>query len=293
MITRLQKNRRKENAAENLQQADRRKNMSQRRETREQRRRRVIRNRLIAAGVLLLLIIVIIVILVSCIGKKKTEPEPESIPPQTTTEAETTTEESPSIINEKPVNLYTMNYDDMTCYRAITLSSDWSPYEDLEAFGAFVSTADSFPFTTETAAHDETWNSIQTSTDYKIGYELSFDVNGEHKVITILKPGDIETNPDLYNGDYPEDEDYSNITGYIGAWVYDDLHQDGGSYTHITQAEVNDDTLLTSIKLRPTPQSTEISNFVLRAFSYSSDKEFNADGHYIGNYAAQVQINKE
>lgn len=267
--------------------------MSRRRETREQRRRRVIRNRLIAAGVLLLLIILIIVILVSCAGKKKSKPEPESMPVQTTEEAEPTTEDISSIINEKPVNLYTMNYGDMTCYKVTTFSKEWSPYEDLEAFGAFVSTADSFEFNTETEAHDETWNSVQTSTAYKIGYELSFDVNGEHKVITILKPGDIETNPDLYNGDYPEDEDYSNITGYLGAWVYDDLHQDGGPYTHITQAEVNDDTLLTSIKLRPTPQSEEISNLVLRAFSYSSDKEFDANGHYIGNYAAQVTINKE
>lgn len=265
-----------------------------RRETREQRRKRVIRNRLIAAGILLVLIILVIVLIASCSKKKKNAPEVESIPVQTEElETETTAPVPVSIPNEKPVNLYTMNYGDMTCYKTSSISRSWTPYEDLESFGAFCSSEDSFPFENETQAHKDTWNSVSTDVKYKIGYELSFDVGGEHKVITILKPGDIENNPDLYMGDYPESEDYSGITGYLGVWVYDDLNQDGNFYIHITQAEVTDDTLLTSIKLRPTPQSEEVSNLVLKAFSYSSDQEFDADGHYIGNYAAQVAINKE
>ena len=107
-----------------------------------------------------------------------------------------------------------------------------------------------------------------------------------------MEPGDIENNPDLYNGDYPWDDDYSGITGYLGVWVYDDMHQDG-FYIHITQAEMTEESLLTSIKFRPTPQSDQISNVKLRGFSYSSEKEFDAEGHYIGNYAAEVIINKE
>ena len=270
--------------------------MDRRRQSREARRRRVIRNRIIAAGVLVALIILVIVLLLSC-NKKK----PESVPETTTAQAassvqepETTTEKpAASITNDKPVNLYTMDYDTMTCNRVRELTKAWTPEEDLEAFGAFCASEESFPFTSETDAHNETWNRVNTATEYKIGYELSFDAGGQHKIITILEPGDIESNPDLYMGDYPEDGDYDGITGYLGAWVYDDMHQDGGSYIHITQDEVTDETLLTSIKLRPTPQSDEISNLVLTAFSYSSPEEFDSDGHYCGNYASQVVINKE
>ena len=272
--------------------------MDRRRESRAARRKRVMRNRIIAIAVLILLVILIIVILISCNSKKKSHSEPESQTSQTAAssarEPESTTEKpAASITNDKPVHLYIMDYDTMTCNRVSEFATAWTPAEDLESFGAFCSPEESFPFTTETDAQNETWNRVNTATKYKIGYELSFDVGGQHKIITILEPGDIESNPDLYMGDYPEDGDYDGITGYMGVWVYDDLHQDGGFYTHITQDEVTDETLLTSIKLRPTPQSDEISNLVLKAFSYSSPEEFDSNGHYCGNYASQVTINNE
>lgn len=270
--------------------------MDRRRDYRAARRKRVMRNRIIAIAVLVVLIILVIVLLLSC-NKKKPENIPETQTTQTSSseqEPESTTEKTAaSIPNDKPVHLYIMDYNTMTCNRVSEFASAWTPSEDLESFGAFCSPDESFPFTTETDAHNETWNRVNTATKYKIGYELSFDVGGQHKIITILEPDDIETNPDLYMGDYPEDGDYDGITGYMGVWVYDDMHQDGSFYTHITQDEVNDDTLLTSIKLRPTPQSDEISNLVLKAFSYSSPEEFDSDGRYCGNYASQVTINKE
>lgn len=264
--------------------------MNRRRETREERRQRVLRNRLILAAVLVVLIVVVIIIIISCSHKKPAEPK-KTTPAETTAETETTAP-SVTIPNEKPVYLYTMDYGTMTCDRANTITKAWTVDEDLESFGAFCSSAESFPFNNETEAHQADWNAIASSANYKIGYELSFDVGGEHKIITIRQPGDIENNPDLYMGDYPEGGDFSDIPGYMGVWVYDDLNQDGDFYIHLTQAEVTPETLLTSIKLRPTPQSDQISNLVLKAFSYSSDEEFDSAGHYAGNYASQVTINR-
>ena len=279
--------------------------MARKKETRAQRRKRVMRNRAIAIGALIIIIVVVVVLIVSGSNNKsaKNEKQEAQAVEETTGEAvdeegtgtEETTEEAAAndITNEKPVNLYTMDYGSMECNKVTHVDKEWTPEEDLESFGAFCSTQDSFPFTSEMEAHNELWNSIETEKDYKIGYELSFDVDGDHKVITILKPGDIETNEDLFNGNYPEDGDYSDITGYMGVWVYDDMHQEpGASYIHITQEEVNDNTLLTSIKLRPTPQSEQISNLVLKAFTYSSEDEFDKDGHYIGGYASEVDFSK-
>ena len=272
--------------------------MNRRRESKAARRKRVIRNRVIACAVLLALIILVIILIASCGGKKKKQPETESLPQQTESlEIETkepeTEKPAANIPNEKPINIYTMHYDDMMARKVTSIRKPWTVYEELETFAAIASNEESFPFQSETEVQQATWNTVNTATDYKIGYEMSFDAGGEHKVITILKPGDIELNPDLYNGDYPEGSDYSDIPGYMGVWVYDDLHQDGGFYIHITQAEVTDETLLTSIKFRPTPKSNEISNFELRAFSYSSDQEFDEEGRYIGNYAATVSIERE
>lgn len=262
--------------------------MSNRKSSRK--RKKAIRNLVIAIIILVVLIAAVIVLIVSC-GKKNNKPvQPET---ESVTEIESeTTAPALSIPNEKPVSLYTMDYGSMTCNKVTSISKEWSEYEDLEAFGAFATSEASFSFSSETQAHNDIWNSTSTEKTYKIGYELSFDVNGEHKIITILKPGDIENNPDLYNGDYPDDGDYSSITGYMGAWVYDDMHQDGGFYIHVTQAEVTDETLLTSIKLRPTPQSHMIENLVLKGFSYSSPDEFDQSGHYAGNYASTVTITK-
>ncbi len=257
-----------------------------------EKRKKATRNLMITIGILVVLILVVILLAVSC-GKKKVKPEEIVIPTEITELPEDTTPETkPEVSNDKPVSLYTMDYETMTCNKVSSIQKEWSEYEDLESFGAFATSEESFGFDSETQAHNDIWNSISTDKEYKIGYELSFDVGGEHKIITILKPGDIENNPDLYNGDYPEDGDYSEITGYMGVWVYDDMHQDGGYYIHITQAEVTEETLLTSIKLRPTPQTEEIENLELKGFSYSSDDEFDSAGHYIGKYAATVKIDR-
>lgn len=256
----------------------------------EQRRKRVMRNRLIAAAACVVLIVIIIIVLVSCSNKRK---QPVTPAPPIGSQVQEPTPVKPAIKNEKPIRLYTMNYGDMTCYHTTSVSKPWSEYEDLESFGAFYSTADSFPFTNETQAHNDTWKSLTTETTYKIGYELSFDVNGEHKVCTIRKPEDIKNNPDLYMGDYPGSGDYSGITGYIGCWIYDDLNQDDNWYIHLEPADMNENTLITSIKIRPTPQSDAVSNLVLRAYSYSSEEEFDENGVYIGDYAASVTINRE
>lgn len=278
-----------------------------RRESRAARRRRIMRNRLMALGALVVVIIIVIVIIVSCSANKGDKADTKKTD---TTNVEQMTDENGEVVegdaleegeetvaaktaNEKPIQLYTVDYSTMTCTKATNISKNWTPSEDLCSLGAFVETENSFEFQSESVAYRERWEKVNTATDYKIGYELSFDVDGETKVITILKPGDIESNPDLYNGDYPDGGDYSGITGYLGVWVYDDMNQEEGAfYIHITQSEVTDKTLLTSIKLRPTPQSDAISNVSIKGFSYSSNDEFDTDGHYTGDYASVVTFSK-
>ena len=200
-------------------------------------------------------------------------------------EAETTTAEATvaDLPNEKEVRLYIGSDGQMNL--VTEYSSVWSVDEDIASFEAINSTEDTIYYSDYYTLHSDYWNAVDTDVTYKIGYELSFDVGGEHKVYTILKPADISDNPDLFMGEAANDV----VTGYMGVWVYCDIGQTG-TYIHLTQADMQADTLMTSIKLRPTPQSSEISNFKLKAFSYTSDAEFDSDGHYIGTHGYEIPI---
>lgn len=196
--------------------------------------------------------------------------------------------------NEKEVQLYVSAGNNTMDVVASSYDSTWTVEADIATFETINSDEDSIQYDDYYMLHENYWNAVETDTEYKIGYELSFDVNGEHKVVTILEPSDITGSADLYMGDYSYDENGAlitdGITGYLGVWVYHDIGQEG-IYVHLTQEDMTDDVLLTSIKLRPTPQSDQISNLKLKAFSYSSDTEFNSAGQYIGTHGYEIAVN--
>ena len=188
--------------------------------------------------------------------------------------------------NEKEVRLYLIDFGEHTAELVTEYNSTWDPAYDINIFDALNSDQSSITYDDYFTLHQLLWDSVDTTTQYKIGFELSFDVDGEHKVITILEPADISGNPDLFMGDAENEE----VTGYLGAWVYNDIGHDG-PYVHLTQEDMADGVLMTSIKLRPTPQSYQISNLKLKVFSYSSDEEFDASGRYIGTHGYEIAVN--
>ena len=246
--------------------------------------------------VALIVIIVLIVILASrdtvikapeelgetVITEKATE-EPTEAPQEVETTTEPTSVDLP---NEKVVRFYIGGggvMEQITSY-----SSVWTPDEDIAIFEAINSEEQTIYYDDYYTLHESYWNAVDTQTQYKIGYELRFTVNGEEKVYTIREPRDISGNPDLFMGDAALDE----VTGYMGVWVYNDIGQTG-TYIHLTQEDMADGVLMTSIKLRPTPQSDQISNFRLKVFSYSSDEEFNSAGQYIGTHGYEIPVINE
>ncbi len=222
-------------------------------------------------------------------GSENTDPKESETSSYAAESTEESTEAPADIENEKPVSIYYMNYSTSQAELITEWNAEWSTSEDLGVFGAFNSTDAVIGFDSEKEAHLEYWDAVETGTEYKIGYELEFTLGTETVVITILDPADVEDSEYLFMGDVDNDE----VTGYLGVWLYDDVNQDGGFYSHITSAEVTEDTLLTSVKLRPVEGSSQISNLKLTAFSYSSDLEFDDDGHYNGAYGYTVTFNPE
>jgi len=256
---------------------------------------------LICLGVILVALIVVIIILAAndevvkepeelgdtIIAEAQTKEEipetvgPEEIPAETEPEVREV-----DLPNEKEVRLYVDRGGVMELVREYR--STWTPDADIAIFEAFNSDEEEIVYDNYYTVHQDYWDAVAAPLDYKIGYELSFDVGAEHKDITILEPADITSNPDLFMGDAELDE----VTGYMGVWVYCDMGQNG-TYVHLQQEDMTDGVLMTSIKLRPTPQSDQISNFRLKAFSYSSDSEFNEQGKYIGTHGYEIPIINE
>lgn len=248
----------------------------------------------------ILLILLIIAIVILAIDNKQVVPEEdlgqtvlaekiEEASEAQATEVETETIAEPTSVdlpNEKEVRLYVGGAGVMEL--VTEYNSAWTPDADIAIFEAINSDEDTIYYDDYYALHESYWNAVTTDTDYKIGYELSFDIDGENRVYTILKPDDIVNSPDLFMGDVDNEE----VTGYMGVWVYNDIGQTA-IYYHLTQDQMTEGVLMTSIKLRPTPQMASVSNCKLKVFSYSSEEEFNSAGRYIGTHGYEIAVNNQ
>jgi len=82
-----------------------------------------------------------------------------------------------------------------------------------------------------------------------------------------------------------------DIFDYVQLYLYDDVHKEIGAwYSHVTEEEYNEDTLLTSIKLTASTNIDKIiSNITVIAFSYDED-DFDEEGFYRGKSKWEVKI---
>ena len=108
--------------------------------------------------------------------------------------------------------------------------------------------------------------------NYKIGYEIEFEANGEMQNNVMLDP----TNQ-------------HKLHPYLYTYLYDDIHN-SGHYSHVTKEQVKDDTIYSSIKIYLHQQINKITSpITLTVFTYKDDNDF-VDGHYRGNSKYTITI---
>lgn len=111
--------------------------------------------------------------------------------------------------------------------------------------------------------------------DYKIGFNIKF----------ILEDG---TN---YNGNFLEPDIYK-FKDYFFVYLYDNVHQkDGAIYGHLEN--MDEDTLLTSIKISARSGIDRVENLILSVFSYDSEDDFDEEGNYIGKSIYVIRIKRK
>ena len=122
---------------------------------------------------------------------------------------------------------------------------------------------------------DQYRDSYQNAYSYKIGYQINFETKNQVINKTILSPKDTE---DFYE--------------FLEVYLYDDYHRNKGEwYSHTTESEYNDETILTSIKLTSGKLVDEIiSDIHLTVFTYDED-DF-ANNTYRGKSKYEVIIKK-
>ena len=97
----------------------------------------------------------------------------------------------------------------------------------------------------------------------KIGFHINFKTIDKEIDKTILSPSDVES-----------------FFDYIQIYLYDDIHQTSSWYSHITQEQVTEDTIYTSIKLTGSTKIAEITSPIsLTVFSYPNNDKDNLQKH--------------
>ncbi len=217
-----------------------------------------------------ILLIFIMILLVGC--ENDNQEEIDRISNLVNNPPTITPEPTPSYVDDNPITVGI--YKD---YKLVhEYNTKFKNQTDIAIFSVIFSNEETI---TKDKSFKNTWkkyyDKYEDISDYKIGFELSLEVNGEKKELLILDPKvQYDLDPHLY------------------PFLYDDIHN-SGHYSHVTTKDVKDNTIYSSIKLYLHHNTNEITSpITLKAFTYNGDDDF-LDGHYRGNSSYTITINNK
>lgn len=200
------------------------------------------------------------------------------------TTAEPTTEEPTTVFLDDGTRPNVVNFyifQDSTGSRD-KLTEFYGPFEegkDIRTFASFSSDDASVYGSRFADMWFPQWQRFSASSECKIGYKIHIYMKDgsviEHRIIS------------------PDDVVY-DYTQFVETWIYDDVHHAAGEwYSHLTPPDMNDDTVITSVKLTCGPRIEEVDYVVLDTFIYYNDAQFDSNGDYIGPIKASVKVSRD
>lgn len=173
-----------------------------------------------------------------------------------------------------PIHLYAPD-DDGVRHLLTEYVSRWKKGKDIDCFEALASDASTLTGKNFYAICKETWGNVPDPYAMKIGYTLRYTLSdGNEIAMTIRKPSDII---------HPE---------YLEAYIYDDVHT-SGFYTHLSDSNIKENTLITSIKLTCGDRIEQVQEIHLGVFLYDSEAFFDAQGNYTGPWYNEIAIRRK
>lgn len=150
--------------------------------------------------------------------------------------------------------------------------------KDIDCFEVFSSVESYITGSSFSSMWQTAWDVYEDADNAKIGFHIQFDLaDGSAVSKTVLKPGDAK---EFYD--------------YLEIYLYDDIHQTPGvRYSHLEDGQMNDETIISSIKLTSGSKIDQVGDIILTAFIYNGEDCFDAEGNYIGLVSATVIIKAE
>lgn len=188
-------------------------------------------------------------------------------------------DESPKYIDSNPIVVGLYKYYGSARNRELIsdYQEKWVYHQDISSFEVFYSNEKSLSGKRLKTLFDECLTNYENTQNYRIGYEIKFNTSDKEYRQTILSPKDTET-----------------IFDILEIYLYDDYHREPGVwYSHTTEEEMNENTLLTSIKLTAGKNIDLITTDIkVIVFTYDED-DFDTDGYYQGNSKYEITVKKD
>lgn len=223
------------------------------------------------------IIIIVLIILIGIVGViiwKNSKKQENTVQPVNETVDETPKE--PEYVDTNPVKIGLYNTASSKRVLLKTFEGKWTKKKDIETFTALFTNEPSVSNGYIQNVFYEYYNKYENPSNYHIGYHIKFIIDtGETLEKTILTPKDTEV---LY--DYLETYMYNGPQKKIGQW-----------YSHVTEEEYTDATILASIKLTAGSLMDKItSDIELTAFTYDGMDDFDENGNYRGNSSYTISV---
>ena len=219
----------------------------------------------------ILILLLIPLLLTGCIKQKNITKENQPLPDNKKEEVIETYKDD----NNTPISIYELNGNTLT--KQTKIIKNLTSMEDIGIFQIYPSTENEIKVSNFGNDFYNEFQKYNSNNNLKIGFSLEFNTSEETISYLVLNPTNAM-------------EKWEYIMGYL----YDDyLNRDKSFYSHIEEAEYNENNLFTSIKLQSGYQVDKITSPIkLKVFTYDSDDDIK-DNKYIGNSSYEITICKD
>lgn len=185
----------------------------------------------------------------------------------------------PPEIHPDTVGIYIPAEDGTRARKRITeFTAKRTAKKDIDCFEILASREDLVKGSSFAGIWNGAWDSHRQTDGAKIGFIIEFSLSGGKNVhAQILKPSD---SADFFD--------------YLEVYLYDDIHQTPGVwYTHLEDADMKEETVISSIKLTSGSRIAEVGDIYLTAFIYQGQECFDENGDYCGEVLETICITEE
>ncbi len=175
-------------------------------------------------------------------------------------------------LNDTPISFYQLQGNTLT--KVDEIKGNFNPMDDILFLQVYPSNLDTVSLNSDFSnSFYEEYMKYQQKNPIKIGFHITYNVNGEEISYNIMTPSNTMDHWEQFM-----------------AYLYDDYVNRGKSfYSHIENDQYTDSTLFTSFKLQCGAYCKDASNIKLSVFTYDSEDDF-LNNHYRGNSISEIPI---